>query len=215
MRATSRVLGLPAAHLLADTSTRGLTAKRDDEEEGENSSYMKMKNVASRSGDPAKEWMQGSKEHASAYSQSAEQVYEATKRAIPDITAHTKEAKAHGGLKDVKQMAGDGTKGAGLGAATQMASAAGAKASEAAHKVVDAVKEGLGVGEGVSDAHDLPSARAQFEAGRTEAQKAEGNKDRKSQLTDEAVGDNPAEQRTWDEHDNLPTEVLGLAGCPG
>jgi hypothetical protein len=31
------------------------------------------------------------------------QVYEATKRAIPDITAHSKEAKAHSGLKDVRR----------------------------------------------------------------------------------------------------------------
>jgi hypothetical protein len=67
------------------------------------------------------------------------------------------------------------------------------------------------VGEGVSDAHDLPSARAQFEAGCTEAQKAEGNKDRKSQVREGQVA--AAACRRWQLHRALRYRVTRrLAG---
>jgi hypothetical protein len=35
----------------------------------------------------------------------------------------------------------------------------------------------------------------------------------RKQLTDEAAGDNPAEQRTRDEHQILPNDVRGAARC--
>ncbi|KAL4437318.1 hypothetical protein ABPG75_004457 [Micractinium tetrahymenae] len=164
-----------------------------------------MKEAVSATGDPAKEWVQGAKEKASAYAQSAEETYEAMKRSGQDMTSHAKEAIGDKG----KQMMGSAQRAAAgaaaSGAAAAMSQAAKEKLSNVADKAGEAVKETVG------SAQDLPSARATFEATRSDEIKAATNKDRKSQLTDEAVGDNPAEQRTRDEHQILDSDFYTKA----
>ncbi|EFN52980.1 hypothetical protein CHLNCDRAFT_137391 [Chlorella variabilis] len=218
-RAVAAAAALPAAQLLRQLRARGFAAQGDkgtvhplsapydsqkeaqkplEGEDGPGSStYARFKDVASQSGNPVKEWIQGSKEHASAYGQSAEQVYEAVKRSTQDATTDAKEA-ARSAMH--KAGAGGDIMGGMAAAASQAAGAVGSKLSEASQKAAAAVQESVG------DDRSLPSARAEFEKSRSEGQKAETNKDRKSQLTDEAVGDNPAEQRTRDEHEILPNE---------
>ncbi|KAI7842108.1 hypothetical protein COHA_004302 [Chlorella ohadii] len=206
---------------------------------GREDSYDQMKEAARRSGDPAKEWMQGAKGKASAYAESAEQVYEAAKRGTQDVTARARES-AREGVSEIKQKASRAAGGdmesmkAGV---SQAAAQAGGKISDAASRqavqmlvAAQAVQETVGgdvsgkVSQAASSATEavngafvpedltgpgkgLPSARAKFEAGRSQEVKARENADRKSQLTDEVTtGDNPAEQRTRDEHDILDSD---------
>ncbi|PSC73597.1 methyl-accepting chemotaxis [Micractinium conductrix] len=196
-----------ASSRLVPALTRDYAAQ-GDKEEGEDS-YDRMKREASKSGDPSREWMQGTKEQAAGYARSAtetaEQLYEATKRATQDVTMHAKEAAGRAGLKDVKGMVGGAKSGVegvkGMAAAAGAATGLGDKIGDVGRKVADAAQHVVG------DAHDLPSARAEFEKSRSAEVQGAENKDRKSQLTDEATtADNPKEQRTRDEHEILPNE---------
>ncbi|KAL4439491.1 hypothetical protein ABPG77_008820 [Micractinium sp. CCAP 211/92] len=176
-----------------------------EEDLGE-STLRRLKDAASATGDPAKEWVQGTREKASAYAQSAEESYEAMKRSAQNMTAHAKEAITDKGkqaraLSYLRAAAGA----AASGAAAAMSQAAKEKVSDLADRAGEAVKETVG------DPGDLPSARAQFEASRSEETKAASDRDRKSQLTDEAVGDNPREQRTRDEHQILDSDFYTKA----
>ncbi|PRW45716.1 seed maturation [Chlorella sorokiniana] len=199
---------------------------------GAEDSYEQMKEAARRSGDPAKEWMQGAKGKASAYAENAEQTYEAAKRGTQEVTARARES-ARETLHEASQKASHATGGdmeSMKAGASQAASEAGSKISDAASRAAQAVQETVGgdvtskVSQAAASAAEavkgafapedlsgpgkgLPSARAKFEAGRSEEVKARENADRKSQLTDEATtGDNPMEQRTRDEHEILDSE---------
>ncbi|GAB4821388.1 hypothetical protein N2152v2_008434 [Parachlorella kessleri] len=111
--------------------------------------------------------------------QTAEGVYESAKRATEDVTRSAQEAAGKSTFSDAKDKASQA-----MGAAQQ-------KMSELGDQAKDAVNSG---GE-----RKLASAQAVWEASRSEDQKGEEEGHRKSQLTNEAFGDNPQESTSRDD----------------
>lgn len=142
-----------------------------------------MKEAARKTGDAAKEWMTGASQHAGSaqekLKQTAEGVYESAKRATEDVTRSAQEAAGKSTFSDVKDKASQA-----MGAAQQKMSELG-----------DQAKEAMGSG----GERKLASAQAVWEASRSEEQKGEEEGDRKSQLTNEAFGDNPQESTSRDD----------------
>jgi hypothetical protein len=160
--------------------------------------YAEIKEAVRRSGggDPAKEWMSGSSTKGSTVYKAAkpDHMYNATKRSVEDASPRFEENSGKSGVT--------------------------AKIKEQLDHAADTLEDKMGnmkekFGNAVSsitgnDQDTTPggkqavNARAVWEATRSEEQKQAENANRKSQLTDEAAGDNPKEKTARMDKQTLP-----------
>jgi hypothetical protein len=192
--------------------------KPDTQEHG---TYEELKEAVRRSGgDAAREWMSGATTTGSA-------VYKAVKK-TKDETVETMKRGLEEGIgrpePSVKAPAKPhfprpaDSRSFFTSAAAYEGESVGDKVKESMNRAADALEGGMAsakdkISEAVggggdasqgSNASQAVNARAEWEASRSPEQRAAHNADRKSQLTDEAYGDNPAEATPRMDKDTVP-----------
>ncbi|KAL4516596.1 hypothetical protein Ndes2526B_g05182 [Nannochloris sp. 'desiccata'] len=166
------------------------------EPEKQSGTYDEIKEAARRSGgDPVKEWMSGPSTTGSTVYKAAKsdgnQLYNATKRSVEDISKRYEESAGKSGVtaKIKEQMH---------------------EAADMLENKMDNMKEKFGnavsslAGDNGNGGHQAVNARAMWEASRSEKGEKNEKKSRKSELTDEVSGDNPKEKTPRFDKQTLP-----------
>ena len=198
-----------------DARTGPISPAEHHAEEG--STYTEMKEAARRTGDAAREWMEGASTTGSTvYKQtasSADDMYTSTKRALEETAGHSPgeslSKSAARGKADLDEQEEVLRRKKEAAAAAQLV-----ETKENAQSLVGAVaagvaaaKGGVGEGESVGEGKGVQSARATWAETRPEEVKREEAKSQKSQLTDEAAGDNPVQAVPREERRTGPNEM--------